>query len=231
MTQNDFEKNKTAFLDKLKSSLDAFMSGVTVLKPKELIDRAQDIAGVQLCYEKLLKVDEEEMLYLIQFRDPLIAVASGYTVMQKEMAADDIFEVVSTMQDEPDTLKRFPADLDWVEEDDLQKAHDRLTERVEACWQKYMGELDGLPLAELVQRFGEINAARQSHEMFMRIQMDSKTVQALLRFADPLAVLRDVWIDYKDPELTDDFVGLLSDVVFDSMEYEKEYTLAEDARL
>ena len=111
MIQNDFEKVKAAYLSKLKISRDAFLSGIAGMTPQELISNAHNIAGVQLCYKKLLKANEEEMLYLLQFRDPLMAVASGYTVMENDVAADDIFEIITTMQDDPDTFRQFPQGL------------------------------------------------------------------------------------------------------------------------
>lgn len=228
---SDYKKIKTAYLSKLKNSRDAFLAGVSSMPPQELINKAQEIALVRLCYEKLLKANEDEMLFLLQFHDPLMVVASDYAATQKQVAADDIFESVLALQDQPDTLQRFPVDPEWLEEDDWAKMHRQLTERVKTCWQAYLKELDGLPLAELVQRFGEINAARCSYEMLTRIQMDSETVQALLRFADPLAVLRDQWIESKDPEQTDDFIDQLSEVVFNCQEYEKIYPLADDLAL
>lgn len=110
MKQNDFAKVKTAYLSKLKTSRDAFLSGAAGMTHQELISNAHNIAGVQLCYKKLLKANEEEMLYLLRFRDPLMAVASGYTAMENDVAADDIFETISAMQDNPDTFRQFPQD-------------------------------------------------------------------------------------------------------------------------
>ena len=59
--QNDFEKVKAAYLSKLKISRDAFLSGIAGMTPQELISNAHNIAGVQLCYKKLLKANEEEL--------------------------------------------------------------------------------------------------------------------------------------------------------------------------
>ena len=133
MIQNDFEKVKAAYLSKLKISRDAFLSGIAGMTSQELISNAHNIAGVQLCYKKLLKANEEEMLYLLRFRDPLMAVASGYTAMEDDVAAEDIFETISAMQDDPDTFRRFPQDPEWAERDDPDLRRE-FAEKMESCW-------------------------------------------------------------------------------------------------
>lgn len=149
--QDDFEKVKTAYLSKLKTSQDAFMSGVAGMTPQELISEAQKISGVQLCYKKLLKANEEEMLYLLQFKDPLMVVASGYIAMQNDVAADDIFEIISTMQDDPDTFRRFPQDPEWAERDDPGLRRE-FAEKMENCWKAYTDKMSQLSFSELLVR-------------------------------------------------------------------------------
>lgn len=149
--QDDFEKVKTAYLSKLKTSQDAFMSGVAGMTPQELISEAQKISGVQLCYKKLLKANEEEMLYLLQFKDPLMVVASGYIAMQNDVAADDIFEIISTMQDDPDTFRRFPQDPEWAERDDPDLRRE-FSEKMENCWKAYTDKMSQLSFSELLVR-------------------------------------------------------------------------------
>lgn len=216
--QNDFEKVKAAYLSKLKTGRDAFMSGAAGMTSQELIRNAQNIAGVQLCHKKLLKANEEEMLYLLQFRDPLMVVASGYTVMQNDVAADDIFEIISTMQDDPDTFRRFPQDLEWAERDDPDLRRE-FTEKMENCWRAYTDRMSQLPFPELLMRGAELKAATDFYNMTKNYSLPLDHVRQLNEYHDPLAVLIGAMLRYRNHDELDDMFSVIENIIGNPHEF------------
>lgn len=216
--KDDFEKVKAAYLSKLKTSRDTFLSGIAGMTPQELISNAHNIAGVQLCYKKLLKANEEEMLYLLRFRDPLMAVASGYTAMENDVAAEDIFETISAMQDDPDTFRRFPQDPEWAERDDPGLRRE-FAEKMESCWKSYTDKMSRLSFPELLVRGAELKSAAEFYSMTKNYSLPLGHVRQLNEYHDPLAVLIGAALRYCSQEELDDMFSVIENVIGNPYEF------------
>lgn len=215
MTQQEQrpDNERDVYNTKLEASRNKFMDEIESMPRHEIISQASRIAAVQACYDELMDADEDEMLYLLQFQDPLMAVVSGYGAMIETVTGDDILEIVYEMQDDPNTLMKFPLDADWAEPG-YTGPQRMLREKVEKCWQTYLSKLNGLSIIELVPRLGEINATRLCYEMLMKVVSDDESTQVLLRLPDPLKEVRDQWMQSKELEDTDDFICELNSVQF-----------------
>lgn len=211
----DTERN--VYINKLKASRNKFVNEMESLSRHEIISQAARIATVQACYDELMDADEDEMLYLLQFQDPLMAVVSGYSTKVRSATGDDILEIVYKMQEDPNTLMKFPVDEDWAEPG-YTGPQRMLKDKVEQSWQTYLAKLDGLSIAELVPRLGEINATRFCYDMLMRIVSDDESTQVFLRLPDPLEEVRDQWMQSRELEDSDDFICELNRVQFYHMD-------------
>ena len=218
MKQSDFAKVKTAYLSKLKTSRDAFRSGIAGMTPQKLISNAHNIAGVQLCYKKLLKANEDEMLYLLRFRDPLMAVASGYTAMENDVAADDIFETISAMQDNPDTFRQFPQDPEWAERDDPGLRRE-FAEKMENCWKTYTDKMSRLSFPELLVRGAELKSAAEFYSMTKNYSLPLDHVRQFNEYHDPLAVLIGAALRYCGQEELDDMFSVIENIIGNPHEF------------
>ena len=88
--------------------------------------------------------------------------------------------------------------------DDVRAA---LRQKIELWWSEYQAELLQSPAAELFSRAGEITAAQFCHEQLTE-SLDSYAIEDLeylLRFDDPLTVVRDQWMAEQEVDLSDEF--------------------------
>lgn len=88
--------------------------------------------------------------------------------------------------------------------DDVREA---LRRKIELRWSEYQAELLQFPAAELFSRAGEIAAAQFCHEQLTEY-LDCYAIEDLeylLRFDDPLTVVRDQWMAEQNVDLSDEF--------------------------
>ena len=88
--------------------------------------------------------------------------------------------------------------------DDVREA---LRRKIELRWSEYQAELLQFPAAELFSRAGEIAAAQFCHEQLTEY-LDCYAIEDLeylLRFGDPLTVVRDQWMAEQNVDLSDEF--------------------------
>lgn len=193
--QIDKRKVRAAYLNKLKDSWQKYNSWLENASSPVLIERCREIAAVRACYDALSKrpASKEEMLYLLRFRDPLMAVKHVYLTMQEDVLAEDVFEVVSVMQDVPDTDSHFALDEEWAERDDpeLRKA---FREKVERCWNWFCDDIQDCTPLELLNRARKLEAARTSYILLKKPALPLECIQYLIRFKDPLRVTYEEWL-------------------------------------
>lgn len=226
MKQYNLEKVKAAYFSKLETSRDSFHKEIERKPLWQIIGSAREIAAVQICYDKLLHADEDEMLYLLRFRDPLMAVKQVFLAMQKDVLAEDVFEVIATMQDVPDTDSRFGLDEEWIEQDDpeLRKA---FREKVERCWKLFRKEIqDSTPL-ELLYFARKLEAVRASYFLLMKPALPLECIQYLVRFKDPLRVTSEEWLADSRNEPYDCILEVIYDTMEGSEPAEERYELEE----
>ena len=194
--QIDKRKVRSAYLNKLKDSWQKYNSWLENASSPVLIERCREIAAVRACYDALSKrpASKEEMLYLLRFRDPLMAVKHVYLTMQEDVLAEDVFEVVAVMQDVPDTDSHFALDEEWAERDDpeLRKA---FREKVERCWNWFCDDIQDCTPLELLNRARKLEAARTSYILLKKPALPLECIQYLIRFKDPLRVTYEEWLE------------------------------------
>lgn len=109
------------------------------------------------------------------------------------------------------------------------EVRETLRRKIELRWNEYRAELLQSPAAELFSRAGEITAAQFCHEQLTE-SLDSHAIEDLeylLRFDDPLAVVRDQWMAEQDVDLSDEFSHALW-TLRDQQSAEQDYSLDPD---
>lgn len=225
---NDGRKIKAIYRKKLKSSWERFNSWMENASPSILIERSREIAAVRACYETLTKrpASKEEMLYLLHFRDPLMAVKHVYLAMQEDVLADEVFEAVTIMQDAPDTDSRFGLDEEWIEQDDpgLRKA---FREKVERCWKRFCKDIRDCTPLELLNRARKLEAVRTSYILLKKPALPLECIQYLIRFKDPLRVTYEEWLADSRNAPYDCILEVIYDTMEGSEPAEERYELEE----
>ena len=110
--------------------------------------------------------------------------------------------------------------------DDVREA---LRRKIELRWSEYQAELLQFPAAELCSRAGEIAAAQFCHEQLTEY-LDCYAIEDLeylLRFEDPLAVVRDQWASRQECDPSHEFKQMLADLQ-DEQTLEQDYPLDVD---
>ena len=110
--------------------------------------------------------------------------------------------------------------------DDVREA---LRRKIELRWSEYQAELLQFPAAELFSRAGEIAAAQFCHELLTEY-LDCYAIEDLeylLRFEDPLAVVRDQWASRQECDPSHEFKQMLADLQ-DEQTLEQDYPLDVD---
>lgn len=108
-------------------------------------------------------------------------------------------------------------------EDEL---HDRLSEKLKACWSTYKNSLHTLSVDELIERAEEIAAAQICYSELCCIEsdLDSGRCSFLLQQDDPLSALRDVWLAHQNVDVGETFQSLLDDLYRDGSTQVREPT-------
>ena len=219
---------RAAYLKKLKAGWQNYSSWMKNSPPSVLIERSREIAAVRACYDTLTKqrASKEEMIYLLRFCDPLMAVTHVYLTMQEDVLADVVFETVSVMQDVPDTDRQFALDEEWFCQDDpeLRRA---FSEKVERCWKQFCeNQMDYTPL-ELVNRARKLEAARVSYIVLKGKTLPLECIQYLIRFKDPLRVVYEEWLADSRNTPYDCILETIYDTMEGSEPAERRYELEE----
>jgi len=139
----DKKQIKNIYQSKLIHDWNTFLAVVSELSFAQILSCASKIAAAKTCFKKLLAQDDENfMLYLLRFENPLYAVMEGYLALQVSVAEDDILETVSDMMDEPETDLHHSLDPEWAE--DCSIVLNAFQQKLERNWQDYFASLDGL---------------------------------------------------------------------------------------
>ena len=111
--------------------------------------------------------------------------------------------------------------------DDVREA---LRRKIELRWSEYQAELLQFPAAELFSRAGEIAAAQFCHEQLTEY-LDCYAIEDLeylLRFEDPLAVVRDQWASRQECDPSHEFKQMLADLQDENRTLQAKYELVYD---
>ena len=104
-----------------------------------------------------------------------------------------------------------------------------LRRKIELRWSEYQAELLQFPAAELFSRAGEIAAAQFCHEQLTEY-LDCYAIEDLeylLRFEDPLAVVRDQWASRQECDPSHELKEMLAELQ-DEQTLERDYLLDAD---
>ena len=104
-----------------------------------------------------------------------------------------------------------------------------LRRKTELRWSEYEAETLRTPAAELFSRAGEIAIAQFCHEQLTEY-LDCYAIEDLeylLRFEDPLAVVRDQWASRQECDPSHEFKQMLADLQ-DEQTLEQDYPLDVD---
>ena len=104
-----------------------------------------------------------------------------------------------------------------------------LRQKIELRWSEYEAEMLRFPAAELFSRAGEIAAAQLCHEQLTEY-LDCYAIEDLeylLRFEDPLAVVRDQWASRQEFDPSHEFKEMLAELQ-DAQTLERDYLLDAD---
>lgn len=112
---------------------------------------------------------------------------------------------------------------------DANDIREALRQKMESCWLAYKAEVLRLPSEEIFDHAEEINAARFCYEQLTEYLSNypEEYLEYLLRFEDPLMVIRDQWISEQSIDLSEEFDHALW-YLKDSGAAEQDYPLDPD---
>ena len=88
-----------------------------------------------------------------------------------------------------------------------EEVREALRQKIDLRWNEYQAEVLQSSHADIFSRAGEITAAQFCHEQLTE-SLDSHAIEDLeylLRFDDPLTVVRDQWMAEQNVDLSDEF--------------------------
>ena len=88
-----------------------------------------------------------------------------------------------------------------------EEVREALRQKIDLRWNEYQAEVLQSSHADIFSRAGEITAAQFCHEQLTE-SLDSYAIEDLeylLRFDDPLTVVRDQWMAEQNVDLSDEF--------------------------
>ena len=109
------------------------------------------------------------------------------------------------------------------------KVREALRQKIELRWNQYQAEMLRSPAAEIFSRAEEIAIAQFCHEQLTEY-LDCYAIEDLeylLRFEDPLAVVRDQWASRQECDPSHEFKQMLADLQ-DEQTLEQDYPLDVD---
>jgi len=78
---------------------------------------------------------------------------------------------------------------------DRKEIEKKLRDKLEANYQMYIRQLQNKPSADLIEQAAEIAAAKLVYEELKDVGNNPDYLEYLLRFENPLEVVRDAWLD------------------------------------
>ena len=111
---------------------------------------------------------------------------------------------------------------------DQKKLEKKLREKIEANYRSYIQQLQTKPSSDLIEQAGEIAAAKLVHEELMD-GCDPEYSEYLLRFENPLEVVRDQWLNEQNVSHDEEMSHVLWNIV-DKGDAEQIYELDEAFR-
>lgn len=110
-----------------------------------------------------------------------------------------------------------------------EEVREALRQKIDLRWNEYQAEVLQSSHADIFSRAGEITAAQFCHEQLTE-SLDSHAIEDLeylLRFEDPLAVVRDQWASRQECDPSHEFKQMLADLQ-DEQTLEQDYPLDVD---
>ena len=78
---------------------------------EKIVEKIKKTAAAAACYQSLMsEEDEDYMLYLLRFKDPLGIVADGYLATLEMAVEEDLYQIVNDLMDAPGTDFKYPLD-------------------------------------------------------------------------------------------------------------------------
>ena len=112
------------------------------------------------------------------------------------------------------------------------EVREALRRKIELRWSEHQAEMLRSPAAELFSRAGEIAAAQLCYEQLTEY-LDCYAIEDLeylLRFEDPLSVVRDQWVSEQNVDYSDEFEHALW-TIQNSQDAEQDYPLDPEWKL
>ena len=109
------------------------------------------------------------------------------------------------------------------------EVREALRRKIELRWSEYQAEMLSSPAAEIFSRAAEIAAAQFCHEQlteYTEIYM-TEDLEYLLRFEDPLVVVRGQWASRQECDLSHEFKEILAELQ-DDLTLGRDYPLDAD---
>lgn len=109
------------------------------------------------------------------------------------------------------------------------EVREALRRKIELRWSEHQAEMLRSSAAELFSRAGEIAAAQLCHEQLTEY-LDCYAIEDLeylLRFEDPLAIVRDRWASRQESDPSHEFKEMLTELQ-DEQTLERDYPLDVD---
>ncbi|AEY67577.1 DUF3848 domain-containing protein [Clostridium sp. BNL1100] len=94
---------------------------------------------------------------------------------------------------------------------DRKKLEKKLQERIEANYRTYIQQLQSKPASELIEQAAEIAAAKLVYEELME-GCSTDYTEYLLRFENPLELVRDHWMDEQNVAHRDEMEHVLRNI-------------------
>jgi hypothetical protein len=111
---------------------------------------------------------------------------------------------------------------------DQKKLEKKLREKIEANYRSYIQQLQTKPASDLIEQAGEIAAAKLVYEELMD-GCSPEYTEYLLRFENPLEVVRDQWLNEQNVSHDEEMSHVLWNIV-DKADAEQIYELDEAFR-
>lgn len=113
---------------------------------------------------------------------------------------------------------------------DRKEIEKKLREKLEANYRTYIQQLQAKPSADLIEQAAEIAAAKLVFEELCDGGYNLEHKEYLLRFQNPLEVVRDQWLKEQKTVIDEGIEYVLLQLV-DKRDIEQEYDLDEDVLL
>lgn len=109
------EELHEALCEKLRRNLHDYQQGLLQLTPGVLIGRADEIAATNLCFNELVsdEPEVEEMMFLLQFENPLEVLRDQWQQEQNMDYTDEFFGMLTSLQEGGNAESLYALDPEW----------------------------------------------------------------------------------------------------------------------